>query len=118
LTWLQASGLDRIARWTVALGARLTDHLNRLDSYRVLGCQDSLAAGSATQRRQGIVTFRHRSIPAADLGFVLSEHGFMVRTDSHCQAGVAVHDASVRVSLHVYNTPDEIDRLAALLRYP
>lgn len=115
LTWLQLSGLARIARWTVALGARLTDHLNRLDSYRVLGCQDSLAAGSSTQRRQGIVTFRHRSVPASDLGFVLSEHGFMVRANSHCQAGVTEREASVRVSLHAYNTPDEIDRLVALL---
>ena len=115
LDWFEETGVERIALWTTALGARLTAALDTLDAYRVLGCQDSLAAGSTVQRRQGIVTFRHRGIPTADLGFVLSEHGFMVRANSHCQAGATPGDASVRVSLHVYNTVEEIDRLVGLL---
>ncbi|MFF0627040.1 aminotransferase class V-fold PLP-dependent enzyme [Streptomyces sp. NPDC004296] len=115
LDWLDAAGTDRIARWTVALAARLSDGLRHLDAYEVLGCQRSLAADSPVQQRCGIVTFRHRGIGARDLGFILFSHGFMVRTDGHCQAGAGERTSSVRVSLHVYNTPEEIDRLLAVL---
>ncbi|MFE6684849.1 aminotransferase class V-fold PLP-dependent enzyme [Streptomyces sp. NPDC057743] len=115
LDWLDAAGTERIGRWTVALAARLTEGLSQLDAYEVVGCQRSLAVVSPVQQRCGIVTFRHRDIGASDLGFILFDHGFMVRTDGHCQAGVGERASSVRVSLHVYNTPEEIDRLLAVL---
>ncbi|MFF4293610.1 aminotransferase class V-fold PLP-dependent enzyme [Streptomyces vinaceus] len=115
LDWLDAAGTDRIEAWTVALAARLTDGLSRLGAYEVLGCRSSLAAGSEVQRRRSIVTFRHRGIPSRDLGFILYSHGFMVRSDGHCQAGAGNADGSVRVSLHVHNTSEEIEKLVATL---
>ncbi|MEU9177603.1 aminotransferase class V-fold PLP-dependent enzyme [Streptomyces sp. NPDC048550] len=115
LDWLDAAGPDRIEAWTVALAARLTDGLSGLDVYEVLGCRSSLAAGSEVQRRRSIVAFRHREIASRDLGFILYSHGFMVRSDGHCQAGARVEDGSVRVSLHVYNTAEEIEALLATL---
>ncbi|MFJ4551161.1 aminotransferase class V-fold PLP-dependent enzyme [Streptomyces sp. NPDC088817] len=118
LDWLHEVGPDRIARWTTGLATRLTDRLRDLGPYEILGCPASLAAGSAlpaSQRRHGIVTFRHRDIPSDDLGFILYSHGFMVRADSLCQAGAEEGDGAVRVSLHVYNTTEEVDRLLAVL---
>jgi cysteine desulfurase/selenocysteine lyase len=115
LDWLDAAGLENIDRWCSALAARLTEGLRLLDAYEALGCQLSLAEDSAVQRRSGIVAFRHRAISSGDLGFVLFSDGFMVRSDSHCQAGVDPREGSVRVSLHVYNTPEEIDALLEAL---
>ncbi len=115
MDWLDHAGLDRIARWTVALAARLSDGLSRLSAYEVLGCQESLAANSAVQQRHGIVTFRHRSVGSNDLGFILSEEGFMVRADGHCQGERGEETTSVRVSMHVYNLTEEIDRLLEVL---
>lgn len=118
LDWLDAAGVDRIAAHVTRLATRLTDRLRHLDAYEVLGCPASLAADAAlpeAQRRHGIVTFRHRDIPSDDLGFILFSHGFMVRADSLCQASVDDEDGSVRVSLHVYNTDEEIDRLLTVL---
>ncbi|MCL8011997.1 aminotransferase class V-fold PLP-dependent enzyme [Streptomyces sp. AS02] len=115
LDWLDAAGTDRIERWTVALAARLTDGLRHLDAYEILGCRASLAADSSVQRRQGIVTFRHHAIDSSDLGFILFSHGFMVRCDQHCQGGAGERTGSVRVSLHLHNTVEEIDRLLAVL---
>ncbi len=118
LDWLDAAGVERIARWTTTLTTRLTDRLGHIGPYDVLGCPVSLAADSplpAAQRRHGIVTFRHRDIPSDDLGFILFSHGFMVRADSLCQAGTDERDGSVRVSLHTYNTAEEIDRLLSVL---
>ncbi|QOV40289.1 aminotransferase class V-fold PLP-dependent enzyme [Streptomyces ferrugineus] len=115
LDWLDAAGADRIERWTVALAARLTEGLRHLDAYEILGCQSSLAADSPVQRRQGIVTLRHRAIDSGDLGFILFSHGFMVRSDQHCQGRAGESTGSVRVSLHVYNTVEEVDRLLGVL---
>ncbi|MGA5810681.1 aminotransferase class V-fold PLP-dependent enzyme [Streptomyces cellulosae] len=116
--WLDAISVDRIAAHVSGLAGRLTDRLRRLDAYEILGCPASLAADSAlpaAQRRHGIVTFRHRGIPSDDLGFILFSHGFMVRADSLCQAGADKKEGSVRVSLHVYNTGEEIDHLLEVL---
>lgn len=115
LDWLDEADVDRIARWTVALAARLTDGLRRLGSYEVLGCQDSLAADSPAQQRHGIVTFRHRRIGSNDLGFILADEGFLVRADDHCQGERGEKTTSVRVSMHVYTTAEEIDRLLQVL---
>ncbi|MFI9273085.1 aminotransferase class V-fold PLP-dependent enzyme [Kitasatospora sp. NPDC052896] len=115
LDWLDAAAPARIERWTVALAARLTDGLRRLPGYELLGCQLSLAVDSPVQQRHGIVSFRRHGTSANDLGFVLSTHGFLVRADSHCQARAGEQEDSVRVSLHVYNTPEEIDRLLGVL---
>ncbi|MFJ7174904.1 aminotransferase class V-fold PLP-dependent enzyme [Streptomyces massasporeus] len=115
LDWLEAAGVDRIERWTADLAARLTEGLRRLDAYEVLGCPLSLAADSEVQRRRGIVTLRHRAIDSGDLGFILFSHGFMVRSDHHCQGDAGEKTGSVRVSLHVYNTGEEIDRLLSVL---
>ncbi|MEU6665618.1 aminotransferase class V-fold PLP-dependent enzyme [Streptomyces sp. NPDC046727] len=115
LDWLDAAGTDRIERWTVALAARLTEGLRHLEAYEVLGCRNSLAADSPVQQREGIVTFRHRDIDSGDLGFILFSHGFMVRSDNHCQGSAGERTGSVRVSLHVYNTVEEVDQLLTAL---
>jgi cysteine desulfurase/selenocysteine lyase len=115
LDWLDEAGVHRIEEWTVGLAARLTDGLSRMRPYEVLGCGLSLAADSEVQRRRAVVTLRHEGIDAADLGFILYSRGFMVRSDGHCQARAGETRTSVRISLHVYNTPQEIDRLLAVL---
>lgn len=116
LDWLDAAGLADIRAWNTALCLRLTDGLTRIDGIRVLGCQDSLTTQSTVQHRESIVTFRHDRVRADDLGFVLADDGIMVRADSHCQAGRDTDDLAVRASVHVYNTPEEIDRLLAVVR--
>jgi cysteine desulfurase/selenocysteine lyase len=115
LDWLDAAGLDRIEAWNTALGARLTDGLRTLRGFEVLGCQSSLAADSGVQQRQGIVALRHRAIGSNDLGFILAADGLMVRADGHCQGDQGEKTASVRASLHVYNTAEEVDRLLSVL---
>ncbi|MDO5286561.1 MAG: aminotransferase class V-fold PLP-dependent enzyme [Actinomycetia bacterium] len=114
LRWLDQTGLQAIDRWTTALTALLTQALSELASIEVVGCQTSLRLDSPVQRRQGIVTFRRRGIPAGDLGFYLESCGLLVRADHLCQAG-AGPEPSVRVSTHAYTSRDEIQRLIDVL---
>lgn len=115
LDWLEVAGVARIDRWTTALATLVTDRLASMGGFEILGCQENLTLDARIQRRHGIVTFRHQTIPANDIGFVLAQRGLMVRADAHCQGGAGPDDASVRVSLHVYNTVQEIERLLAAL---
>ncbi|WP_327151607.1 aminotransferase class V-fold PLP-dependent enzyme [Nocardia sp. NBC_01329] len=64
----------------------------------------------------GIVSFTLAGISAADLGFVLAEYGFLVRTGAHCVPEAGGEPASVRVSTHIYTGLDDIDRFVARVR--
>ncbi|GAB4585958.1 aminotransferase class V-fold PLP-dependent enzyme [Nocardia sp. IFM 10818] len=61
----------------------------------------------------GIVSFTVPGISSGDLGFVLGELGFLVRSGAHCVPGDAgAEEDSVRVSTHLYTSAAEIDRFA------
>ncbi|MFC4069895.1 aminotransferase class V-fold PLP-dependent enzyme [Actinoplanes subglobosus] len=115
MDWLDEADMNRIARWNQALTLRLTEGLSKMPAYEVLGCQRSLTADTLTQQRHGIVAFRHQEIASNDLGFILAAEGLLLRADAHCQAPQGEKTASVRASVHVYNTPAEIDHLLTTL---
>ncbi|WP_084510903.1 aminotransferase class V-fold PLP-dependent enzyme [Nocardia lijiangensis] len=109
---LESLGIEAIAAHNRALTLRLVDGLRAVPGLEFL-------PGPAYARcavGYGIVSFRIAGITAADMGFVLGELGFLVRTGLHCTPadGPGADDLdSVRVSMHVYNTLDEIDRFTA-----
>jgi len=63
----------------------------------------------------GIVSFRHESVSSSDIAFLLDSENIMVRSGDHCLGRKLQGDDYLRVSLHVYNTKDEIDRLVCVL---
>ncbi|PFX04813.1 putative cysteine desulfurase [Nocardia farcinica] len=106
---LESLGRDRIAAHNHLLTRRLIDGLRTVPGLDFL---PGPAHGPETDG-DGIVSFTLDGIAAADLGFVLAEHGFLVRTGSHCVPAAhraAPHRDSVRVSTHVYTTVEQIDR--------
>ncbi|MEV6769561.1 aminotransferase class V-fold PLP-dependent enzyme [Nocardia sp. NPDC051030] len=101
-------GLDAIHDHNRTLTQRMITGLRRVPGVEFLPGP----AYAPCETGYGILSFTVHGITATDLGFVLSELGFLVRTGAHC---VPVDDAptdedSVRVSTHIYNTFDEIDR--------
>ena len=100
-------GLDRIAATEHALTARLLDGLARIPSIRVLG--GSASPGS----RVGLACVVVDGVHAHDAGQVLDEVGIAARVGHHCaqplhrRFGVT---ASLRLSLGVHSTADEVDR--------
>ena len=66
-----------------------------------------------------ICSFTMDGLSPYDLGVVLGQHGIAVRTGSCCAYPLMKRlglEGVCRVSLSFYNTEDEIDRLAAVLR--
>lgn len=64
----------------------------------------------------GIVSFRFEHVSTSDLAFLLESEDILVRTGDHCLTTVQDGDDYVRVSMHVYNSEAEIDRLIEVLR--
>ncbi|MBH0779175.1 aminotransferase class V-fold PLP-dependent enzyme [Nocardia bovistercoris] len=107
---IDSFGVDAIAGHDRDLTIHLVERLRRVPGLRFLPgpAYAPCAVG------YGIVSFTLTGISSADVGFVLSELGFLVRTGAHCtvpdgDADVRETD-SVRVSTHIYTTFDEIDR--------
>lgn len=64
----------------------------------------------------GILSFKIDGLSASEVGFILAENGILVRTGDHCLSSQDEFGDTVRVSLHVYNTTEDIDRLVKTLK--
>lgn len=109
---LETFGMPAIAAHNRALTLRLTAGLRTVPGLRFLPGPAYAADGAG----HGIVSFTVDGISAADLGFVLAEYGFLVRTGTHCVPDIAANRESVRVSTHVYTGTADIDRFVDRLR--
>ncbi|WP_214402613.1 cysteine desulfurase [Pseudonocardia lacus] len=105
--YLSAIGMDAVEAHEAALTGRALDALAEVPGVRVVGPTDLVDRG-------GVVAFVVDGVHAHDVGQVLDDRGVAVRVGHHCawplhrRFGVA---ATVRASVHVYNTPAEIDAL-------
>lgn len=106
-----ADYLDDIGR------GRIKHHEEDLAAYahRELAAIDGIEIyGPSPNERAGLVSFNLAGVHAHDLSSILNEHGVAVRAGDHCTQ--PLHDtldvpASVRASMYIYNTREEIDRL-------
>lgn len=64
----------------------------------------------------GILSFKVEGLSASEVGFILAENGILVRTGDHCISSRDEFDDTVRVSMHVYNTTEDIDKLIKILK--
>ena len=115
LRWVEEVGIDRIAAHEQALTRQVLDGLAARSWVRVLGPTDLVHRGAA-------IAFDVEGVHAHDVGQILDDSGVAVRVGHHCawplhrRLGVT---ASARVSLAVYNTPEELETFfAALARIP
>lgn len=63
----------------------------------------------------GVISFRFQQARTFDVATLLASENILVRADSHCLFKKQTADHYMRVSLHVYNTESEIDRLIDIL---
>ncbi len=62
----------------------------------------------------GIVSFKMKNIPTTDLIQILNDYNIVVRGGNFCNNN---NDDYIRVSLHIYNNKDDIDKLCKVLEY-
>ncbi len=90
-----------------ALLEHATAALGRIPELRIVG---------TARDKAGLVSFAVAGVHPHDLGTILDEDGIAIRTGHHCAMPVMEFfnlPATARASFAIYNTFEEIDRLAA-----
>ncbi len=104
------AGLDAIAAHEHDLLACATERLLEVKGLRLIG---------TAREKAGAVSFVLDGIHPHDVGTILDQEGIAIRTGHHCAQPVMDRfgiPATARASLALYNTREEIDKLAAGLR--
>lgn len=110
LDYLQSLGFPAIREAENSLMAYGTDLLQQIEGLRFYG---------NVTNRAGVLSFLVGDIHPFDMGEILDKQGIAVRTGHHCAQPVMDRyciPGTVRASLAFYNTPEEMDRLAAGIR--
>jgi len=108
--YLDAIGRPAIFAHDQALARLAVDHLESIPGLRILGprCE-----------RSGLVSFVLKDAHAHDVVSMADQYGLALRGGHHCtqpllrKLGVP---ASARASFYFYNTPEEVEQMAAIVR--
>ncbi len=98
IAFIRRIGIDRVWAYDLSLANRLSDGLRGIPGVQVLSPSDPAL-------RSAMTTFMHDRIPHLELQEHLNT--FDLRTRSVTEGGLA----ALRVSTHVYNSVDEVDRV-------
>ena len=128
LPWKFEAGTMNIAQG-IGLGAAV-DYLNNIGMKNIENYEKELVTyayerlskikeieiyGPDADKRSGLVSFNVKNAHAHDTATILDGEGIAVRAGHHCAmplASVLDIAASVRASFYLYNTKEEIDKLA------
>jgi len=129
LPWKFEAGTPSIAE-NIGMGAAI-DYLTSVGMDAILAHEKALTAyghgllseipgivqyGPAPERRGGILSFTLAGVHPHDVAQILDADGVCVRAGHHCTQPAMRHFdvvATTRASLYLYNTTDDLDRLAA-----
>lgn len=108
--YLEQVGMEWIHAQEQALVTYAHARLSQIEGIQILG--------PGPDERAGVLAFSFETIHPHDLAAVLDQEGVAVRAGHHCAQ--PIHDkmgivASARASFYFYNTPAEVDALAAAL---
>ncbi len=103
IRFITAIGIDNVWKHDTALSTHLYHELEKMSDIEILSPVNE-------SNRSGMVTFKHRKIPYLDLEDRLTKAKF--RTRGVGEAGLNAN----RISTHVYNDIEEVDRLISVIK--
>lgn len=109
IDWVEAIGLDTIARHEQALTRHALARLADVPGLQVVG---------APAKRGGVVSFTMADVHPHDIATLLDKNGIAVRAGHHCAEPLMRRlglTATARASFGIYTVPEEIDALADTL---
>lgn len=116
-----AIGLAEAAKWMEQVGRRaIFDHEHEVLIYATAQLQqiDGLRIIGTAPHKGGVLSFIVDGAHPHDMAMLMDQDGVAVRASHHCAMPVMQHfdvPATVRASLGVYNTKEDIDRLVVAI---
>jgi cysteine desulfurase/selenocysteine lyase len=110
IDYVNKIGIENIARYEHDLLVYGMQQLREIKGVRLIGTADDKAS---------VMSFVLAGYSTEEVGHALNEEGIAVRTGHHCAQPILRRfgvETTVRPSLAFYNTFDEIDRLATVIR--
>jgi cysteine desulfurase/selenocysteine lyase len=105
--YIEKAGLEEIARYEHELLAYAGERLAEIPGVRIIG---------NAREKAGVISFLVGDVHPHDIGTILDQQGIAIRAGHHCAQPVMQRfgvPATARASLAMYNTREDIDRLAA-----
>ena len=114
LRFVAEKGIDRIAGHERRLAMRAEEQLRGIDGVELF-CEKGF------DHQTGVLSFRAAGRDCEELGERLAAQGAAVRAGLHCaplahRTAGTLETGTVRVSMSVFNTPQEVDRFTAMVR--
>jgi cysteine desulfurase/selenocysteine lyase len=109
LDYIRAIGRDQIARHEKALGDYAMERLGAMNSIKIFGKAPGKGA---------IVSFEMKGAHAHDVATIIDRSGVAVRAGTHCAMPLLKRfgvTSTCRASFAMYNTIEEVDKLAEAL---
>jgi cysteine desulfurase/selenocysteine lyase len=109
VNYVQKVGLGTIAAHEHGLLVYATSKLSEIDGLRIIG---------EAEQKAGLISFVLDTVHPHDIGTMLDAEGVAVRAGHHCAQPVMTRfgvPATARASFAMYNTFQEIDKLAAAI---
>lgn len=110
LDYLQKLGIENVAKYEHDLLDYATHQLRQIPKLRLVG---------TALQKTSVLSFVIPGHKTEDIGRALNDEGIAVRSGHHCAQPILRRfglEATVRPSLAFYNTCEEIDHLAAVVR--
>jgi len=111
IDYINDIGIENIEKYMLFLTRYLYDELSKIPDIEFLKGIDKCSCNLGF----GIISFKINGLDSSEVGEVLSDYGIYVRTGDFCKT--IPDDNSIRVSLHIYNTKEDIDKLIKVLKY-
>ncbi|MBB6633831.1 cysteine desulfurase [Cohnella thailandensis] len=110
IDFLESVGLDNIDRHEKKLAKYAYERLSAIDGISIYG--------PPADKRVGLVTFNLGDVHPHDVATVLDTEGIAIRAGHHCCQPLMKwleQSATARASFYLYNTEQDVDRLAEAL---
>lgn len=111
IEYIENIGFEEIGKVEDELTKYAMDKLLSIEYVRIVGSKDA-------SKHKGIISFNVDGVHPHDVAEILSQSGICVRAGDHCAKPLHIHlgiHASVRLSIGIYNTEEDIDRLIEVL---
>ncbi len=113
IDYLEGLGMEGVYRHEHRLLEYAWERLSQIEGLKLYGPAPDEAD------RLGIIAFNLEGVHPHDVAMVLDGEGIAVRSGHHCAQPLMARlgmDFAVRASFYIYNTEEEVDRLASALQ--